>query len=413
MRSVTLSRDRDFLVFWAGRAVSDLGDQITLVALPLTAIATLQATPAQVGILTALSLLPGLVLSLHAGVWIDRVRRRPVLIGCAIASAVLLSWIPVAYLLGVLAIEQLYIVAFATGTLTVLSLVARQSYLPSVVGRDRLVEANGRLLSTQSMAEVAGPGISGILVQILTAPLPIVLDALSFVVSAATLGIIRRPEPPARATRRPVLAEIREGFAALFGHPVLRALVLSAALLLVAAGAQNAVFILFMARELSLEPAAIGVILAARSIGAVVGSISAGPVAQRFGLGPSILAAVLFAGITFVGRGLAGGPTAFAVLTLVGVQIWGGITYAIYSVNGPSLRQALTPDHLLGRVNATYRFAAWGVAPIGALAGGLIAQAFDARTALLAAGAWTIVPIAYVALSPLRSVRQVSAPAVG
>jgi len=169
----SLTRDRDFLVFWSGRAVSDLGDQITLVALPLTAIATLHASAAQVGVLRALELAPSLLFSLIVGVWVDRLRRRPILIWTDLGRAVLLAWIPAAYLLGTLRIEQLYAIAFATGVLAVLSLVAYQAYLPSLVGRDRIVEANGRVLSTRSAAEIAGPGVSGVLVQILTAPLPI------------------------------------------------------------------------------------------------------------------------------------------------------------------------------------------------------------------------------------------------
>lgn len=410
---MNLSRDRDFLTFWTGRAISDLGDQITIVALPLTAIATLQATPAQVGLLTALRLAPNLLVTLPAGVWVDRVRRRPVLIFSALASALLLASIPFTYVLGLLAIEQLYVVAFVTGTLSVLSLVARQSYIPSLVGRDRLVEANSRLLTTQTSAEMAGPGISGVLVQFLTAPMPIVLDTISFLVSALTLGIIRRPEPEPRPTHRAVIAEIREGFATLFGHPVLRALTVTPSLMLFAIGAQNAVFILFMVRELSFEPATVGVVLAARSVGAVLGAVSAGSAARRFGLGPSVIVAVLFSGVSLIGRGFAGGPVATAALALMAVQVWGGLTYSIMSVNGPSLRQALTPHHLLGRVNATYRFAAWGTSPLGAILGGLLAQAFDARTALLVTGAWTLVPITYVAMSPLRRVRHVAAASAG
>lgn len=408
----SLTRDRDFRVFWFGRAVSDLGDQITLVALPLTAIATLQASAAQIGILTALALAPNLLFSLIAGVWVDRLRRRPILIWTDLGRAVLLMWIPAAYLLGALRIEQLYAIAFATGVLSVLSFVAYQAYLPSLVGRDHIVEANGRILSTQSAAQVAGPGVSGVLVQILTAPLPIVLDAISFVVCATTVWFIRRPEPAPSVERRAgMLREISEGMRALFGHPVLRALVVTASLVLTAVGAQQAVFVLFMARDLALTPATIGFILAMQSVGAVVGALCAARTARAFGLGPSILASTLVVALGFAARGLVSGTAGVDLAILSAAQLGLGFASAVFNVNGPSLRQALTPHRLLGRVNASYRFAAWGVTPIGALVGGLVAQAFGVRAALLTSAVWMILPLAFVALSPLRSVRDVPASA--
>ncbi len=411
-RPASLIRDRDFLIFWSGRAVSDLGDQITLVALPLTAIATLQAGAAQVGILTALEFAPSLLFSLLAGVWVDRLRRRPILIWTDLGRAVFLSWIPVAYLLGALRIEQLYAIAFATGMLSVLSLVAYQAYLPSLVGRDHIVEANGRILSTQSATQVAGPGISGILVQILTAPLPIVLDAISFLVCAITAWLIRRPEPAPSVERRAgMMREIGEGMRALFGHPVLRALVVTASLNLAAFGAQQAVFVLFMARDLALTPATIGFILATQSVGAVCGALYAARTARAFGLGPSILASTLLMALALAARGLVSGIAGIDLAILMAAQLGLGFASAVWNVNGPSLRQALTPHRLLGRVNASYRFAAWGATPIGALAGGFVAQAFGARTALLTSAVWMILPLVFIALSPLRSVRDVPASA--
>ncbi len=405
----SLTRDRDFRVFWFGRAVSDLGDQITLVALPLTAIATLQASAVQIGFLTALAFAPNLLFSLVAGVWVDRLRRRRILIWTDLGRAVLLAWIPAAYLLGALRIEQLYTIAVATGVLSVLSFVAYQSYLPSLVGRDRIVEANGRILSTRSAAEVAGPGISGVLVQILTAPLPIVLDAISFAVCATTVWLIRRPEPAPSVERRGMLREISEGMRALFGHPILRAMVVTASLILTAIGAQQAVFVLFMARDLKLTPATIGFILAMQSVGGVGGALCAARMARAIGLGPSILASTLVTALGFAARGLVSGIAGVDLAILTAAQLGFGFASAVFNVNGPSLRQALTPHRLLGRVNASYRFAAWGVTPIGALAGGLLAQAFGARAALLTSAVWMILPLAFVALSPLRSVHDVPA----
>jgi len=236
------------------------------------------------------------------------------------------------------------------------------------------------------------------------------LDAISFVVSATTAWLIRRPEPTPSVERRAgMLHEINEGMRALFGHPVLRALVVTASFVLTAVGAQEAVFVLFMARDLQLTPATIGFILATGSVGAVGGALYAARAARAFGLGPSILVSTLVVALGFAARGLISGNAGMDLAILTAAQLGLGFASAVFNVNGPSLRQALTPHRLLGRVNASYRFAAWGVTPIGALAGGFIAQGFGARVALLMSAVWMILPLAFVALSPLRSVHDVPA----
>lgn len=203
-----------------------------------------------------------------------------------------------------------------------------------------------------------------------------------------------------------MVAEVGEGFAALFGHRVLRAVVVTAALVLFAVSAQQAIFILFLVRELDLSPALVGVALATQSVGAVVGAMGAAPLARRIGIGPSIVAGTFFALAAVVARAASAGDLAAALPLLVAGQLTLGVTWSIFNVNGPSLRQALTPHHLLGRVNASYRFSAWGITPLGALAGGLLAEAFGIRAAMVAAGAWMILPAVFAAFSPLRALRR-------
>ncbi len=407
----SLLRNADFVKLWGAQSVSNFGDQITFVALPLTAILVLNAGAAEMGVLRALQFAPILLFSLVAGVWIDRLRRRPILVAADLGLAALMGSVPVAAALGALAMPQLYVVGFGAGALAVIFQVAHQTYLPTLVRREQLVEANGRLQMSGSATQIAGPGVAGVLVAILTAPIAIAVDAFSFLVSAGALITIRAHEedPAPAAARRSLAAEIREGMQALLGHRILRTLLISASLLLFCYGAQLAVEILYMSRDLGMGPVAIGTVFGAGSVGGLVGAASAGAAARRFGLGPSIIAAnaLLLIGTLLVASA-RGTPVEVAV-TLVGAQVVAGFGISIYNVNGPSLRQALTPLWLLGRVNATYRFFAWGTTPLGALAGGVLAEVIGLRGTIALAGIGMLVPLAWVVLSPLRSLR--SAPA--
>lgn len=408
-RQTGLTTNRDFLKLWAGETISDFGDQITLLAIPLTAVIVLKASAFEMGILAAVGAAPTALFSLPVGVWVDRLPRRPILIGSDLGRAAALATVPIAFLVGSLGMPQLYIVAFITGTLSVLFIVAYQAYLPALVGREHLVDANGKLNASGSLAQLAGPSVAGILVQLFTAPMPVVVDALSFLASFAGLRLIRRPEPPPTLRRRDMRAEIREGMAALLGHPILRTLVICGSIVILLFSAQTAIFLLYLSRDLGVAPAVIGLLLAIGSVGALGGALLASSVARRIGIGPSfIVGAILMIG-SLITRGIAAGPTDAVVIALAASQLIGLFGASLFNVNGPSLRQALTPPHLLGRVNASYRFLVWGTGPFGALLGGTLGEMLGLRAALLVSGLATVVVLPILLTSPLPSTREVPA----
>lgn len=410
LRADRLTHDAEFIKLWVGETISDFGDQITLLAIPLTAVIVLKASAFEMGLLAAVAAAPTALFSLPVGVWVDRLPRRPVLIAADLGRAAALATIPLAFVVGAISLAQLYIVAFVTGTLSVFFIVAYQAYLPALVGRERLVDANGKLNASGSLAQLAGPSVAGVLVQLFTAPMPVVVDALSFLASLAGLSLIRRPEPPQRSRHRDMRAEIREGMAALLGQPILRTLVVCASIFILILSAQTAIFLLYLSRDLGLAPAIIGLMLAIGSVGALAGALLASTVARRIGIGPSfIVGAFLVIGL-FIGRGLASGPTEAIVIALGASQLIGLFGASLFNVNGPSLRQALTPSHLLGRVNASYRFLVWGTGPVGALLGGTLGELLGLRTALLVTGLASLVALPILFTSQLPSTREVPAP---
>jgi MFS family permease len=292
MAGVTgLWRNPQFVRLWAAQTVSHLGSQVTLLALPLTAVLVLGASPAEMGVLGAAEFVPWMLVGLFAGVWVDRLRRRPILIAADLGRALLLLMVPLAAMLGQLSLPLLYVVAFLTGTLSVFFEVAYNAILPSLVRRDELVEGNSRLLASASAAEIAGPGLAGGLVQLVTAPVAVALDAVSYIASALFVSFIRTDEPQAAPrNERSVVREVREGLAALLKNPLLRSLV-------VASTASNVVFavhttlrVLYATRDLRLEPALLGLVFGLGSIGGLGAAFMSGRVARRFGLGPTIVA---------------------------------------------------------------------------------------------------------------------------
>jgi MFS family permease len=410
LRDVTsLWHDSEFLKFWIGQTISDFGDQITLLALPLTAVITLQAGPIEMGVLGAVAAAPTALFSLFAGVWVDRLPRRRILIVADLGRASLLITIPVAFVLGLLSMAQLYVVGFAVGTLSVFFIVAYQAYLPALVGRAQLVDANGKMNASGSLAQLAGPGVAGVLVQLFTAPMPVLVDALSFLASVTGLALIRRAEPPVVARARDMRAEIREGLSALLGHPVLRTLVAVSAIFVLLFSAQTAIFILYLARDLGLDPPVIGIVLAVGAVGALLGAVLASDIAKRLGIGPSfILGAVPAIGLA--ARAVLFASPEATVATIAAIQFAVFFGAALFNVNGPSLRQALTPSHLLGRVNASYRFLVWGTGPVGALLGGTLGAVLGLRVALLVTGLAVLTIFPILLLSPLPHIREVPSP---
>jgi MFS family permease len=370
---------------WSAQTVSTFGSLITRAALPFMAILVLNATPGQIAILRAADLVPGFLIGLVAGVWVDRLRRRPVMIAADLGRAALLGSIPLVAFTSHARIEQLYIVAALASLLTVFFDVAEQSYIPAVVGRDQLIDANSRLTATQSIAEVGGFGIAGWLVQLFTAPIAIAIDAVTFLLSAVFVTTIRTPEPPPapRAEPRGVWREMLVGLAVLRGDPSLRAIALSVAAFECAFGIVGTVYALYALRELGFMPGLLGLVFAVGGVSSLAGAVLASRVTRRFGIGPAMIGGLLLATIGVLFMPLARGAGAVALLLLLAQQVVGDGGATIYEINATSLRQAIAPAAILGRINAGIRFAALGATLLGTVAGALLAQAAGYRPTLV------------------------------
>jgi MFS family permease len=407
VQSTALRHNRDFLKLWAGESISLVGSQITTLALPLVAVVVLDAGPLQMGALGAAQYAPFLLFGLIAGVWVDRMRRRPVLIWTDVGRAALLASIPVSAALGLLRIEQIYLVAFASGVLTVFFDVAYQAFLPSLVHRDELVEGNSKLELSRSVAQIAGPGLGGGLVQFLTAPLAVAVDSASYLFSALFLALIRTPEPsPTSTERQSVRAEIAEGIRLVIGNPVLRANAGCTGTWNLFSSVIQAVIILYATRDLGLQPATLGVVLAAGGPGAILGALFASPAARRLGVGPTIIVGAFLGGVGTLLFAFAGRlPAAVAPMMIAGWFI-GGVGGTAYNVTTVSLRQAITPDHLQGRMNATMRFLIWGTIPLGSLLGGALGETIGLGSTLVVGALGVQASFLWPLLSPLRKLRE-------
>lgn len=402
-RSPSLWRNGDFLRLWTGETVSVFGSQVSQLAIPLAAARVLRASPAEFGLLSALEMLPFLLLALPAGVWVDRLRRRPVLIGGDLVRVLALGCIPLTYLSGHLSMAVLYAVALVAGSATVFFDVAYQSYLPVLVERDQLVEGNGKLEVTRSASQVAGPGIAGFLVGLLTAPVAVLLDALSFLFSALMLLLIRRPEPSPVAhpgAPRGMRAEMAEGLAVIVRNPLLRGIAACTATSNFFSSLAFAVFILFAVDELRLSDAAIGLVFAFGSVGGLLGAVISSRVPARLGIGRTLEAAILIQALAGLLAPLAQPATAFPLL--VAAQFGFAISNPVYNVTQVSLRQSITPHRLQGRMNATMRFLVWGVMPLGSLAGGAVATVLGVRGAVAVGAAGALLAVVPLALTPIH-----------
>jgi MFS family permease len=406
-RFTGLWRDHEFLKYWTASAISDVGSQITALALPLIGALTLAATPWQMGVLNAAGTIPILLVGLFAGVWVDRLRRRPVLIAADVARALLLLTIPLASVLNILTVEMLFAVALLSGGLSVFFDVAHLAFLPVLVGREHLVDGNAKLEVTAATAQVVGPGLGGTLIGLLGAPFAVVLDALSFVASGWLIARTRAVEPtaPAVVAGTSVWAEIREGFRVVASQPLLRALI-------AAAGTMNffgrmflAVYVLYMTRDLGLGALGVGLVLATGGIGSLAGALVAGPTTRRFGPGPMLVISQLAFGLMGLLVPLAVLLPSVALVLVVASEFGQWMAVIVYYVNAVSVRQSITPPRLQGRVNATMRFFAGGLMPIGALAGGALGGVIGLAWTLVVAEIGTLLGFVWLLLSPVRSLR--------
>jgi MFS family permease len=408
IRFTGLWRHPQFVKLWAGQTISLFGTEVSQLAIPLTAALVLNASAFQMGLLSALEFAPFLLLSLLAGVWVDRTRRRPVLIVADVGRTVLLGSIPLAAFFGFLRIEQLYVVGLLAGVLTVFFDVAYQSYLPVLVSREHLVEGNSKLEVSRSVAQIAGPGIAGALVQLITAPMAIVVDSVSFVASVISLLFIRVPEPaPVRLEGQAgsIWAELREGLAVVVENPLLRSIAGCTATSNLFGNGLQAIFVLYVTRDLGLQPAVIGLIFAVSGPGALLGALLAGEMARRFGLGNTIIGSIVLGGIGNLLVPLATGPETAVTAILMAGSFLSGIANPVYNINQVSLRQAITPDRLQGRMNASMRFIVWGTIPLGALMGGGLGQIFGLWPTIAAMAVGGLLPPLWVLFSPVRQLR--------
>ncbi len=405
LRRSALWENPSFVRVWTAATISIFGSLVSGIALPFVAILVLGAGPLEVAALGMVQLAAALLVGLVAGAWVDRLRRRPVLIWADLGRAVLLGSIPVAFVAGVLSLGQLLLVGFLASVLTTFFDSADHAYLPTIIERDQLVEANAALAATGSAAEFTAFGIGGFLVQVLSAPIAVLVDAASFVVSAMLLGSIRasEPEPPRPAEREPVLAEIQEGFQLIVRDASLRAF--AAARMAVAGtyGVFGGIWLLFATRELGLGPAAIGLIAGVGGFAALVGAMVVARSTRRWGVGRVAAGAMALSAIGnfFVPLAPAGAPLA-AVGCLIVAQLVGDSAATVYEITETSVRQALVDRRALGRVGSTFRVADVLVQLVAMLLGALLAQAAGLRIAATVAPFGAVLAAAILWASPAR-----------
>ncbi len=397
-----LAHNRDFLKLWTAQTVSYFGSMFG--ALGLTALVFLDASPLEMGVLAMAQGLPVLLFALIAGVYIDRLPRRPVLIVADIGRFVVLLSVPIAAVLDGLRIEQLYIVAFLVGALELTFNVAYRSYLPALVSRDELLPANARLAATESAAESASPAVGGFVVQAAGGPVAVALDGLTFLVSAVLVAAIKRPEPPRSRAQRTVAAEAREGISTVRHNPILLALTGAKGTSSFVGSFIGALYAVFLINELGLSPLAMGITIGAGGIGSIFGAWLIGPLSRRIGFGPLML---LSAGGFYAWLiPAAGGPREVAFVMIVVAQFCGDPFWTMYEIGAVSLRQAITPDEMLGRVGSTMHLVEAGLAPIGALTAGVLAEAIGVRETLAIAAAGVSSAALWILFSPIPHLKE-------
>jgi MFS family permease len=397
---------------WTGQTISQFGSSISQLALPIIAIKLLHASPFAVAALGTVEFLPFLLFTLPAGVWVDRLPRRAVLIVGDVGRGLLLMSVPIVYLAGHLSMAQLFAVGFTTGTLTVFFDVAYQSYLPALVDRELLTDGNSKLEVTRSAGQFAGPAVAGQLIQQLTAPYAVVWDSVSFFISGTFLVAIRKKEPPLEkkedGRRAGMRHELWEGLLYVVKHPYLRPQAISTGTSNFFSNVAFSILLVFAVRTLHMSTGLIGIVFAVGNLGWLAGAAGAPRMQRWLGVGgATILGAALSGPATLL---VALTPVSFPVPFLVAGSILGGFGAVVYNIQQLSLRQAITPERMQGRMNSVMRFLVWGPIPVGALVGGAIATSFGLRTALFVGavgGFTTTIPLI---LSPIRKLKTMPEP---
>jgi MFS family permease len=405
----------DFLRLWTGQSISEVGSQVSQFAIPWLAAVDLHASPIAFSLLGVLGFLPFILFALPAGVWVDRLRRRQILIVGDSARAILLLLIPILWATGVLQIWHLLVLEFLIGIFTVFFDVAYQSYLPALIEREHLVDGNSKLQLTVSIAQIGGPTLSGVFIEAITAPYAILVDAVSFVISSVFMIRMKHrenlPRQDAGEPRPSMWPQVKEGLAWVVGNRNLRAVAGCTGTSNFCSSLMFAIVILYMVRTLHLSAIPATAVFAVGSCGSIIGALLANRLGTRFGLGNAIVGtAVIF---SFGGLAYPLAPQSFPLPVLMTGQLLFGFSAVAYNILQVSYRQAITPERLQGRMNAAMRWIVWGTIPLGTLAGGAIAQATSLHTALWAGALLGMPTFLWVLLSPLRSIRKLPEPVQG
>jgi MFS family permease len=405
----TLWHHRDFMLLWAGQSVSRLGDQFTALALPYVAVTALRADAGQMGILGTLGTLPFLLFGLIVGVWVDRHRRRPVLILGDLGRGAIVGSIALLVFGGLLRMEILYILAFLTGTLTVFFDIAYQAYLPALVTRVQLVEGNSKLETTNTGAQFVGPSVAGVIIQVLSSAWAMVFDGLTFLYSGIMMMFIRAKEtPPDPTQRRSAFSEAREGVAVVFGDIRLWSIAGCTGTSNFFGSIWFTLLVLYALDTLGMDAVALGLAFGLGSLGGVVGAVSGGPLAKRYGVGRCIVGSIIVGSLAGVVLLLA--APAFAFIALTATMALASYGAVVYNINQVSLRQALVPVRLQGRLNATMRFLVWGTIPLGSLAGGILGATLGLYWAMVVGIVGGLFTFLWVFLSPVRAIEDMPEP---
>ena len=409
-----LWRHADFLKLWSAETVSQFGSQVGQLALPLVAILVLDASAFAVAALGTVLFLPFIFFTLPAGVWVDRLPRRPILIAGDFGRFLLLATIPIAYVADALTLEQLFVVGFLVGVCQVFFDVAYQSYLPSLVEREQIIDGNSKLEISRSAAQVGGPGVGGVLVEILTAPYAVLADAISFALSGLFLLRIRKiEEPPARTVvdgrKASLWTELEEGLRFVLGNPNLRAQAGCTATSNFFSNVAFSIILVFAVRELGLSAGVIGILFSIAALGSLAAAFTAMHISNRFGIGPTTIAVSLFFGPATLLFALA--PEGDAAIPFLAVGgILQGFVIVVYNIVQVSYRQAICPPRLQGRMNSVMRFMVWGTIPPGALLGGALATWIGLRETIVVGGVGGSLAVLFIVFSPQRHLREMPEP---
>jgi predicted MFS family arabinose efflux permease len=404
-----LLRQPEFLKLWAAQSISQIGDQITYLALPLVAVLTLDASAAQMGLLTAAELGPNLIFSLLAGVWIERSqRRRHLMIVADVARAALLASVPLAAAFDVLTFPQLYAVGFAVGTFAVLFDVSWSTLFIAVVPRRDVVEANSKLNLSRAVSFVTGPSLAGFLVQLLTGPVTLLLDAFSFLGSALFLGRVKAKEPPVERDGNSVFRSLWDGFRFVVSDELIRPELLCAATVNLFNYVFHAIFVLYATKELGVAPGTLGVALGVGAVGGILGALVAPRLERVVGLGLSIVIGSVLFPAPLILIPIASGSELQLGVMLGAAEFFSSVGVMIFDVTAASMHFMRTPDRIRARTSATFKFVNYGIRPIGALLGGGLGTVIGLQTTLWIGVVGALAGVIWLVFSPIPRLRAVA-----